>query len=178
MYRTCMIMMDSQTDKMDKQYAPDVSEADPLSPIYNNDRDYICSYCAKSPNSCYSSECVSQTFVLGSCEFGVAKCKDPSLDIASLGHCENGQTTVTTTISSTTVTTTISSPPTTTMSTTTMTTTPTTTATKPPQTRPPSNNPTTMGPEHDLFCDNKDAIQCPSTVDYVCASDGVLYKNR
>nr|XP_022322899.1 ovomucoid-like [Crassostrea virginica] len=61
---------------------------------------------------------------------------------------------------------------TTTTSTTTTTTSPTTTSTRPPTTKS-----TTLDPNQQLFCDNKDLITCPTTVGHVCASDGVIYKN-
>ncbi|XP_061164555.1 ovoinhibitor-like [Saccostrea echinata] len=88
------------------------------------------------------------------CEFSVAKCKNPALDIASLGHCPGIQTTQTVSRPST-------SPPT----------------SRPPTTHLPTSNPTTLDSYQQIFCDNKDSVACPSSVDHVCGSDGVMYKN-
>lgn len=38
--------------------------------------------------------------------------------------------------------------------------------------------PTTLDPNQQLFCDNKDFIGCPTTVKHVCGSDGVVYNNE
>uniref|UniRef100_K1QPA2 Etoposide-induced protein 2.4-like protein n=1 Tax=Magallana gigas TaxID=29159 RepID=K1QPA2_MAGGI len=37
--------------------------------------------------------------------------------------------------------------------------------------------PTTLDPNQQLFCDNKEFIGCPTTVKHVCGSDGVVYNN-
>ncbi|XP_011442819.3 uncharacterized protein [Magallana gigas] len=102
------------------------------------------------------------------CEFSVAKCKNPSLEIASLGHCGLGQTTTTTPTTTTQTTTTTTTLPTTTTRQTT-----TSTTVQPSTTR----STTTRDPSQQLFCDNKDLITCPSTVGHVCGSNGVIYKN-
>lgn len=41
-----------------------------------------------------------------------------------------------------------------------------------------TGKPTTLDPTQQLFCDNKDFITCPSVVNHVCASNGVVYNNE